>query len=174
MGGAVLGTGVDHDARIEDLFRKHAAGVLAYAMRRGASRAEAEDVLAETFLIAWRRSHQIPPEELPWLLGVARNVLSNNARSKRRYTALIARVIGTAPTYDARSDPSELVGLSGDVRQALMELSETDREALLLVAWEGLTHGEAAEVLSLSRKGFSRRVSRARSRLLRLLEDIRT
>lgn len=164
----------DRDARIEALFGTYAGAVLAYAMRRGTSRAEAEEVLAETFLIAWRHWQDIPSGELPWLLAVARNVVANQTRSHKRQAALMARAMQTALTQEARSDPMESAVLSGEVRDALMKLSETDREALLLVAWEGLTHDEAAEVLGLSREAFTRRVGRARSRLRWLLEKLRT
>ena len=169
-------TAVNHDqkGRIEALFRRHAADVLVYATRRGATKAEAEDVLAETFLIAWRRLEDVPSDALPWLLGVARKILANQARSRRRRAALLARINVFGGLTEAEADPFESSDLSDEVRDALLKLSYTDREALLLVAWEGLTHEEAAQALGLTRKGFSRRVSRARLRLLRHFRSVRT
>lgn len=159
------GASHDHESRIEALFQRHAADVLAYATRRGATKAEAEDVLAETFLIAWRRVEDVPPDALPWLLGVARNILANQARSKRRRAAFMTRLNIFAGLREAEYDPFDSSLLSDELREALTKLSDTDREALLLVAWEGLTHEEAAVVAGMTRKGFSRRVSRARLRL---------
>ena len=77
--------------RFVTLYERHASLVLAYARRRiGAD--EAEDVLAETFLVAWRRRDDVPDDALPWLYAVAGNVLRNRTRAQRRRAALSARL----------------------------------------------------------------------------------
>ncbi len=76
------------------LFEAHYRDVLRYVLRR-APLASAEDVLAETFLVAWRRSEQIPDDPLPWLLGVARRVLANQRRGELRRDALLGRLRAT-------------------------------------------------------------------------------
>ena len=74
---------VEH--RLEAIYRAHAREVHAYCLRR-ASRDEAKDATSDVFLVAWRRIEDVPTgdEALPWLLGVARNVLANRRRSLRR------------------------------------------------------------------------------------------
>lgn len=66
---------VDPEARFEDLYRSHAPRVMAYVLRR-TEPAQADDVVADVFLVAWRRLDRVPAEPLPWLLGVARKQLA--------------------------------------------------------------------------------------------------
>jgi RNA polymerase sigma-70 factor, ECF subfamily len=137
--------------------------VLAYARRRAPAQV-ADDVAAETFAIAWRKAGQIPREPLPWLLGVARRVLSTHRRSTQRRSRLRDRLSQTVEpiTPIDVSDPR--------LGEALSQLSERDQEALLLVAWEGLAPREAAAVVGLTQTGFSVRLHRARRRLRAALE----
>jgi RNA polymerase sigma-70 factor (ECF subfamily) len=153
---------VDQDerkARLEGLFAAHSAAVLAYARRR-CDAATADDVLSEVFAIAWRRLDHVPIEAKPWLLAYARRVLANSRRGERRRVSLIRRLATVAPRADAH------VPGSGGVVQALATLGERDREALLLVAWDGLSVEEAGLVVGCSRRTFSMRLHRARKRLL--------
>jgi len=163
----------ERESQVEELFRSHASHVLAYAMRRGATRAEAEDVLAETFVVVCRRLKDAPSDALPWLLAIARRVLANQARGRRRDAALLAKLSQFASSTGP-SDPASDILLGDELHEALMNLPGKDREALLLVAWEGLTHAQAAQVLGLSRKGFTARIGRARARLMQHLEGVRT
>jgi RNA polymerase sigma factor (sigma-70 family) len=139
--------------------------VLAYALRR-TSRDEAEEVVAETFLVAWRRLHEVPDDPIPWLLAVARRVLANQRRATGRRRALDQR-LGSARLAESlvAQDPAEEVGQRIALDEALTHLSEWDREALLLVAWEGLDNRSAATVMSCSPAGFAVRLHRARRRL---------
>jgi RNA polymerase sigma-70 factor (ECF subfamily) len=150
--------------RFERLYRANYAAVLAYALRRTAAE-QAHDAAAETFLIAWRRLGDVPSDARPWLLGVARRVLANQRRSDRRRVALTARLANEPPAargHEESGTPSVLA--------ALAELAERDREALLLVAWEGLDHPQAAAAIGCSRPAFAVRLHRARRRLLKALE----
>jgi RNA polymerase sigma factor (sigma-70 family) len=148
--------------RLEAIFREHYEAVLAYARRRAPAEV-ADDVAAETFAIAWRKAGQIPREPLPWLLGVARRVLSTQRRSTQRRTRLRQRLLQTA-------EPMPIDTVDARLGEALSRLSERDREALLLVAWEGLAPREAATVVGLTQTGFSVRLHRARRRLRAALE----
>ena len=152
----------------ETLSHKHADSVLAYALRR--SNADtAEEVVAETFAIAWRRLGDIPEPALPWLLGVARRVLANSRRSSSRRDALAARLVGQPSASFA--DPTGEIDVRLSAYAALEQLSPAEREAIELLAWEGLTSAEAAEVLGCSRRVFAVRVHRGRRRLRRYLSD---
>jgi RNA polymerase sigma-70 factor (ECF subfamily) len=147
--------------RFEALFEQHYGRVRRYVLRR-ADAAIADDVVSETFTVAWRRLDDIRVPELPWLLGVARLSLANVLRSERRRQALFERLRQEPPTSGAGD-------AEGDILRALASLREADREALLLVAWEGLTSAEAAQALDSSVAAFHVRAFRARRRLLRAL-----
>ena len=154
------------DAELEALWHEWHRHVLAYAMRR-ADPASAEDVVAETFVIAWRRLADIPERPLPWLLGVARRVLANQRRGERRRLALADRL-----RVRASAPPPAEAGPDGDVLAALAALRDRDREALLLHAWEGLDHDEAGTVMGCSAATFAVRLHRARERFERELGRI--
>jgi RNA polymerase sigma-70 factor, ECF subfamily len=152
----------------ETLFHRHADSILAYALRRSDADT-AEEVVAETFAIAWRRFGDIPEPALPWLLGVARRVLANSRRSSSRREALAARLVGQPNANFA--DPTGEIDMRLTACAALEQLSPAEREAIELLAWEGLTSAEAAEVLGCSRRVFAVRVHRGRRRLRRYLSD---
>jgi RNA polymerase sigma-70 factor (ECF subfamily) len=155
---------VTDSERLERIFRDHYPAVLGYARRRVAAPV-ADDVAAETFAVAWRRSNAIPKDPLPWLLGVARRVLATQRRAAARRLRLAQRL----ETNDQYTDESPIVG--GQIGEALAALSEKDREAILLVAWDGLTAKQAAIVVGLSASGFSVRLHRARRRLRTQLQS---
>ncbi len=151
--------------QFEALYAAHAGAVRAYAMRRGPV-ADADDVVAEVFLIAWRRPQDVPADARGWLLAVARRVQSNARRGSSRQEALRARLeherpptVGADPLVDRR------------LIEALLGLRESDREALLLIAWEGLTNHDAARVLGVRESTFGVRLHRAKRRLARALTD---
>ena len=156
------------DARFESLYREYYGRVLAYALRR-ATPEIAHDVVADTFLVAWRRLERLPDDPLPWLLGVARKTLANQWRSARRRQSLLTELKAEEV---ARSNPAaEPTGTSFDVVAALDRLSESDRELLRLIAWEGLTPAEAAKVLGQSAATCRVRLHRARRRLAKALRS---
>lgn len=139
--------------------------VLAYAMRR-TDRAEAEDVAAETYVVAWRRFDDAPSDSLPWLYAVARRTLANSRRSSRRRTQLAARLTAdVASSTSAEADPADRLEDATLMLAALRELAATDREVLMLVAWEGLDNERAARVLGITPQAFAVRLHRARRRL---------
>jgi RNA polymerase sigma factor (sigma-70 family) len=149
--------------RFEGLFREHYPAVRAYALRR-TSRDAAQDVVAETFLVVWRRLDEVPADALPWLYGVARRVLANQRRSAQRGAALTQRIAGST-SRAAEEDPGERAGDAELLRLALSRLPEASREALMLVAWHGLSGARAARAAGCSRAAFAVRLHRARGRL---------
>lgn len=158
-------------ARFERLFDDHHRAVLGYALRRAGSPHDAADVVADTFLVAWRRIDDVPQgaDERPWLYGVARRVLANHRRGAQRRTDLSARLgealATAAPVFDTQSPASD----TGPLGPALATLSDGDRELLLLSAWEGLEPAQIATALGLNGATVRSRLRRARQRLERAL-----
>src|SRR4051794_11989720 len=130
----------------------------------------ADDVVADVFLVAWRRRAELPEEPLPWLLGIALRVVANHARGQRRRVRLHDRLAAepTVAAAPAHADARESARLSA----ALARLSESDRELLLLMAWEGLELKQAAAVLGVRPNTLAVRFHRARRRLSAALEAL--
>jgi RNA polymerase sigma factor (sigma-70 family) len=149
--------------RFELLYARHAPAVKAYVLRRSDA-SSADDVVAEVFVVCWRRFHELPPDALPWLLGVARRVLSTQRRAERRRAALEDRLAGAAvePVEGTAAEDRILAA-------ALARLSDADRELLLLIAWEGLSPAQAALVLTVKPATARVRLLRARRRLAHAL-----
>ena len=119
-------------------------------------------------IVVWRRLDRVPDDaELPWMLGVARNVLRNARRSKTRRGALEARLV---PMSDASSAEDHVIA-DESVRQALATLSEDDREILLLNAWDGLDTHALGAYFVISTNAAAVRLSRAQQRFRELLND---
>src|SRR3954454_17566501 len=123
---------MDHSG-FERAYARHAVAVRCYVARR-VGPGDVDDALADVWLVAWRRRDDLPVEPLPWLYGTARRVLANQRRGRGRLQALSERLGSAALT--AR-DPIDLP--DAELGAALGRLSSNDREALLLIAWEGLT-----------------------------------
>jgi RNA polymerase sigma-70 factor (ECF subfamily) len=155
------------EARFRRLYADHGREILAYALRRVSDPEDAADVVAETFLVAWRRAVDVPPGEQArlWLYGVARRTLANQRRGERRRERLTERL--RADLAPALAEPPELPG--SDVLAALERLGPDDREVLRLSTWEELSPSEAATVLGISAVAARSRLHRARRRLRRAL-----
>jgi RNA polymerase sigma-70 factor (ECF subfamily) len=153
---------MERRVRFELLYGEHAPAVKAYILRR-AHPSVTDDLVAEVFMVCWRRLDELPAEPLPWLLGVARRVLSTQRRGERRRVALHRRLAESGAAVGA------VEGASGALRRALERLSETDREVLLLIAWEELSPAQAAAVLDVTAATVRVRLHRARRRLARAL-----
>lgn len=159
------------DERFEELFREHYAAVRGYALRRVPGDL-AQDVVSETFLVAWRRLDDVPADALPWLYGVARRVVANQRRSADRSSALERRVAASASATGVFNDLGESLGEDEIVRAALGRLSDRDRETLILVAWHGLSGARAARAAGCTRPAFAVRLHRARARLAAELDSL--
>jgi RNA polymerase sigma-70 factor, ECF subfamily len=150
--------------RFSVLYEASYGAIHAYACRRAGSQA-ADEIAAETFLVAWRRFDALPAEPLPWLYGVARNVVLRHHADRGRQRQTRAALEG-----ERRWSPLG-AGDGGDpgLWEAWEQLSAADREVLALVAWEQLSVADAARALGCSAPVFSVRLHRARRRLERRL-----
>ncbi|MBG0831973.1 sigma-70 family RNA polymerase sigma factor [Planomonospora sp. ID67723] len=162
----------DDRSRFEAVYRRTYEQILGYAVRRCSSPEDAADVVAETYVIAWRRIAELPDGEAGrlWLYGVARRVLANHRRSERRRLTRHAELTDEiGHLYTASSHHGEQDG----VDEAMGMLSGSDRELLALALWEGLDPGEIAAVLDCSRNAARIRLHRARKRFAKALEKTR-
>ncbi len=154
--------------------------LVAYARRR-VDDSVVDDIVSETFLVAWRRRTEVAGMDnpLPWLYAVAGNQLRNQDRSANRHLRLVSKVAGdpatstepehasTPPAGHSDSDPA--VDL---IRGALETLSFDDQEVLRLVTWEELTYQQTADALGCSVDAVGQRIRRAKQRLARAIENL--
>ncbi|MFC9970326.1 RNA polymerase sigma factor [Spirillospora sp. NPDC127200] len=156
----------------ESLYEAVYADLLRFVQRRGHPD-RAEDVVADAFLVAWRRIEELPEgrdDARAWLFGIARNVLLNDRRGAERKRTLGVRLREAAllpPPIASIGQDTDLVVSRVDLARAWARLPETHQEALALTAFEGLRAPQAAAVLGISPVAFRLRLSRAR-RALRL------
>lgn len=151
------------------LFEALVPRLRAYARNRGLHGPDADDLVAATLEVAWRRRRDLPEDDpVPWLFAVERNLLRNLRRSASRRHALVHRL---GPELDAvASDPDELPLDPRAIRAAMDRLAPDDQEILRLVAWDDLTPAQAARVLGCSDVAARSRLHRARRRLAGALE----
>jgi RNA polymerase sigma factor (sigma-70 family) len=164
---------VDRRQRFTQLYEQHYDAVMRYAARR-TDPDTARDVVAETFLVAWRRLDAVPgrtAETEPWLYAVARRILANADRSQRRADRVAARLAHQRPAAAQVPDPADAVAERARVERALLTLSDADREALRLIGWEELSLASAALAMGCSRTAMAVRLHRARRRLASALES---
>jgi RNA polymerase sigma-70 factor (ECF subfamily) len=146
-------------AAFERLYAAHDRAILAFCLRRTPNAADAEEAAAETFVVAWRRLSDAPPEEhrLAWLYAIARRILANQRRGGERRNRLLD-LLRQQPT------PIATPAQSGPAIAAMERLHQDDQELLRLVAWEELSHAEIAVVLGISVNAVAIRLHRARGR----------
>lgn len=149
--------------RLEDVAREVVDPLRRFLARR-TDAATAEDVLADTLLVCWRRIDEVPDEPLPWAYGVARLCLANAERATRRQRRVAGRVAALDPPRSALPGPGEGPDTAA-VTDALAALPAGDAEVLRLWAWEQLTASEIAVVLDVSANAASIRLHRARGKL---------
>jgi RNA polymerase sigma-70 factor (ECF subfamily) len=145
--------------RFEEMYEAHRDQVEAYVRRR-AQADLVEDVVADVFVVCLRRINDVPEAPLPWLYAVARKTLANERRRRARI----------APVENSVTSDPEPVGDSA-LAAAFAGLAERDREILRLIAWEGLSPGQAANVLDCSHVAARVRYHRAKARLAARLAD---
>jgi RNA polymerase sigma-70 factor (ECF subfamily) len=153
------------EARFSALYQASYADLVRFAQRR-VEHSHAEDVAAETFLVAWRRLDDVPDEPMDaraWLFGVARHTIMNTRRGSDRRRALAVRLAATPLT--AGDGAADLVAQQVDLAAGWSQLSEIHQEALALAVLDGLAAPQAAVVLGISPVAFRLRLSRARRAL---------
>lgn len=159
------------------VFDRHQASVHAYAARR-AGREGADDVLAEVFLAAFASRKRFDPtfgSALPWLYGIAGNVLKRQwrtlAAADRLHRSAASQPDAAESHEDGVADRLDSAAQWVVVRDLLDELAEGDREAILLFAWEELSYPEIALAMGIPVGTVRSRIHRARARLRGALGD---
>jgi RNA polymerase sigma factor (sigma-70 family) len=162
MTGVILIPGLtpsrSFDARIRPVMPK----LLAYFVRRVSSTEDAADCLSETLVVLWRRRSEFPMDDdgaRAWSYGIAKGILANHHRSQVRHSRLAMRLRADL------ADSPVVATIDVDLDAALATLTESDRELVLLVAWDGFGVGEAGTFLGLSPEAARARYSRARKAL---------
>jgi RNA polymerase sigma-70 factor (ECF subfamily) len=169
--GADVLTDSEAIERFGALYAQHHGRVYGYAVSI-AGRQLADEVVSEVFLVAWRRLATVPTPALPWLLTVARHVVSSQFRAAAKQQSISAELRAWVTEAElAAPDVAEEVSERIAVLSALASLPEPDRELLTLVAWHGLKPGEAARVVGCSTAAYFVRLHRARRRLERAMAD---
>ena len=158
---------LDRQARFEDLYGRYHGNVWAYCARRSSS--DVQDLVAEVFLVAWRKLDQVPEGRsgLFWLYGVALRVLKRSWRTHTRRGRAVER-LGGMIGFDPDSPADALVVQHEEyrlVREAASRLRGIDQEILRLTLWEELSHAEVAEVLDIGVDAVKQGAYRARRRL---------
>jgi len=180
---ALIRSCVDHPAEFSLLYERHLAAVAGYLTRRVGGEL-AEDLTAEVFVRAFRARARFRPDHdtaLPWLLGIANNLVADHRRAERRRLAALQRLAGArgviaaagggeriAGTHEpiASDHPAEAqLGLAPGLVRQLRRLPAVDRDTLLLVVWGELSYEEAASALGVPVGTVRSRISRARRRL---------
>jgi RNA polymerase sigma factor (sigma-70 family) len=171
-------------ARFRAVYEANYTRILGYVLRRTTSHEDAADVVADTFVTAWRRFDDVPTEDSPareapeggtidatalWLYGVARRTLANHRRREANRAAVVDML---AREYEetVSFDPLPTVAVGTPLADAWMALRAGDRDLLGLVAWEALTTEEISAVLGCPRSVVKVRVHRARRRFAGELE----
>lgn len=162
-----------HAQHFRDVYEECYPRVLAYTTSL-VGRQVGEDITSETFTVAWRRVRDIPQPALPWLLGVARNLVRELRRRDSHQYALAAEEAQRINS-GARTDDGDVAVDVTDreaALQALASLSDADRELLTLIAWHGLSAKQAARVLGCTTATLTVRLHRARRRLEKALDEV--
>lgn len=162
-------TGSDSEDRFAGLHKVNSGNLLRYFRRRLDDQSEAADLVAEVYLVLWRRIAEAPDnddEARAWLYGIAYGVLLNHRRGAKRRLALADRLRQLPP-------PAAAVGPDDapELRRAVMRLNEQDRELVWLIAWDGLAPSQAASVLGITAGAARTRLHRIRKALRALLQD---
>lgn len=151
------------------LFDRHGPRLHAYALRRTADPQLAEDLVAAVFLEVWRRRADVAlaqPSALPWLYGVASNVLRHQRRTLRRHRAALDRLDALPPPSPVLVErQAQAAAEAATVMDQLRRLPRRERDVLVLSVFEGLPHAEIAAALGTSVGTVKSRLSRARARL---------
>jgi RNA polymerase sigma factor (sigma-70 family) len=155
-----------------ELFDRHAEGIYRYAARRLGQQAAA-DVMSEVFLVAFRNRRRYDTsrnDARPWLYGITINVISQYQRTQRRYARVLAAVRGVPATdvvADEVLDRVTAAQLRPRIMRMLGELSDSDRELVLLVAWAELSYEQASQALGIPLGTVRSRLHRIRVKLRR-------
>ncbi len=167
-----------HVEAFGDVFDRHADAICGFCFRRTADRAAAEDLTSIVFLEAWRRRQSVRfygTSALPWLYGVATNVVRNHQRSLRRHAAALARLPRPEPEPDFAGDVDERVDIEAAMKQIadlVAELPTPEQDVFVLCVWQDLPYAAAAQALELAEATVRSRLFRARGRIREQLTSV--
>ncbi len=151
------------------LFERHGPRIHGYVLRRTGDPQTAEDIVAVVFLEAWRQRSTVELRQhsaLPWLYGVAANVLRHQHRSRRRHQTALDRLAHMPPRSPALVErQAQAAQEAARVLEQVRALPRRERDVLVLSVWEGLSHAEIAVALGTTIGTVKSRLSRARARL---------
>lgn len=160
----LLARSVLHPQALGLLYERHAVAVSRFIARR-AGHAAAEDLVGDVFVAALEARVRYKPHDsgsaLPWLYGISGNVVRSYLR-RQRPSAVVDADVGV--DWHAVDDRVDARSARDQLRLALASLSPAEREAFLLVAWEGLSAAEAARTLGVDPTVVRTRLTRARQR----------
>ncbi len=165
------GMGSLDDDQFRRLVHDHSPAIGNYLRRRlyPLASSDLDDLVEETLIVAWKKRADIPRDaELPWMIGVARNVLRNARRSRQRRNALESSL----KVQPNDSSAEDYVVADASVREALSKLTDDDREILMLNAWDGLDVHAIGLALSITTNVAAVRLTRAQSRFRRLFASV--
>jgi RNA polymerase sigma factor (sigma-70 family) len=169
---AIISQSLTDPEQFSLLFRRHAPVIQRYVTRRIGAH-QADDVVAETFLAAFRQraSYRGTPDALPWLYGIATNMVRRHWRTEVTQLRLLART-GIDPVTEPFTDRIDAtVSANAALASSLARLPASQRDALLLVAWAGLTYEQAAAATGVPLGTVQSRINRARRKLRAALEE---
>jgi RNA polymerase sigma-70 factor (ECF subfamily) len=169
--GAVISS--TRDELFRRIYHRNFSAIAKYMRRRVLRGTQNElDLVSEVFMVAWRRLDDMPsePEDLPWLYGVARNVLLRHARVLTQRARLQIRV-EAQPIIHMEIDVKDTTSFEL-IREAVDRLDEPDREMLRLAVWEQLTYVQIGVIFDVSDNAVELRLRRARSRLKETLRPL--
>ena len=158
----------DARSRFRSLYESTFPDIYAFVARSEGPGSDTDDVVAETYLVAWRRLHDVPapPNDRLWMYGVARNTLARFRRTRQRRGQLFRRLSSqpddSVPAIEPQSRHPEVL-------DALSHLPSREREVIRLIYWDGLSQDEAATVIGCSANALRIRLHRAKKRLSRRL-----
>ncbi len=160
------------EQRFREIYAANQRPILGYFLRR-TDATTARDGAAETFLVAWRRIDEVPDDDrcLLWLYGVARKVLANQRRSRKRFAALGKKLNQVGPAED--SSPEVVVlrrAQDEEMLAAVDRLRPEDQEILRLAVWEELPHAQIGEIVGTSPHAITQRLHRIGKQLARDLK----
>jgi RNA polymerase sigma-70 factor (ECF subfamily) len=161
--------GSDPEA-IGELFKRHSRSVYAYCARRTGNLDLAEDLTSVVFMEVFRRRRKVQlssPSALPWLFGVANNVIRNADRSLRRYRSALNRIPVPENGMSSEEDAIERFGAQealASALEAISTLTQREQDVVLLVLWSDFTYADAATALGIPVGTVRSRLASARAK----------
>jgi RNA polymerase sigma factor (sigma-70 family) len=165
-----VSTSDERQERFRVLYERSYGPISSYLQRRlPRGDASGSDLVAEVFVVAWRRLDDIPavPQDVAWLIGVARNIALHHFRRAQRSRSLLERLSIEESRLEVESVGASDIELR--VRRLIATFSELDREIFRLIHWEELSHDEVAAVVGITSKAVERRIARCRARVRELV-----